>query len=366
VRLEPFNLERYFDRHEFAARYLLSASDCEALTLAELLSMASPKTMSLWDSLRLNYTHTQGHPALRDEVAAIYETVASEGVLVAVPQEAIFVCMQALLGPGDHAIVVTPAYQSLYEVARASGCGVTRVDLQLKDAGWSLEVDLIRRALTPRTRLLVINFPHNPTGFIPARAQFDELIGLARSHGLHVFGDEMYRLLEFDPARRLPAICDAYERGISLSGLSKAFGLPGIRIGWLATRDLSLVPRWLAIKDYTTICHSAPSEVLAIAGLRARDRILDRNRGILRRNLEHAASFLRARPDRFCWIPPSGGTVAFPLWTGGGTVEDFCRRLIEERGVMAVPGSLFEFPGNHFRIGLGRRDLPEALEQTGL
>jgi aspartate/methionine/tyrosine aminotransferase len=361
MRLEPFKLERFFARHEFTARYLLSASDCEALSLRELLALAAPESLALWNDLRLAYTESQGHPLLRAEIAGLYETVAPENVMVAVPEEAIFVLMHALLGPHDHAVVITPAYQSLYEVARATGCEVSRVDLTPGPAGWTLDLDRLKSAVNPHTRLIVVNAPHNPTGWLPRREEFDAIVDIARRHDAYLLGDEMYRFLEHDSAARLPAACDVYEKGISLSGLSKSFGLPGLRVGWLAARDTALLERAIAVKDYTTICHSAPSEILAIIALRARDAIVERNRAIVRANLAAMRAFAAMHRDLIHWIEPRGSSVAFPSWKGAEPVEQFCRRALEDRGVLIVPGSLFDYPGQHFRIGMGRRNFEEAL-----
>jgi aspartate/methionine/tyrosine aminotransferase len=364
MRIEPFQLERFFARHEFTARYLLSPSDCETLSLRELLALASRESLALWNELRFGYTESQGHPLLRAEIAQLYESITPAEVMVAVPEEAIFIVMQTLLQPGDHAVVVRPAYQSLYEVASSSGCQVTAWNLRPGLQGWHLDLDQLRRSLTEQTRLLVVNFPHNPTGYLPSREEFDGLVAIARERHLYLLGDEMYRCLEHDPAGRLPAVCDVYEQGISLSGLSKSFGLPGLRLGWLAAREQPLVARWLAFKDYTTICHSAPSEILAIIALRAKEQIIQRNRSIIRDNLAALAAFFSAHGHLFTWVPPQGGSVAFPVWTGPLPVEHFCHRILEERGVLIVPGSLFSFPGNHFRVGLGRRNLDAALDQV--
>lgn len=361
----PFKLERYFARYEFTVRHLLSASDCEGLRLAELLGLADAESRALWDRLGLGYTESQGHPRLRAEIASLYQAVRADDVLLAAPEEAIFLAMHTLLEPGDHVVALAPAYQSLAEVARAIGCEVTAWPIALRESGWRLDLDRLAASLTPRTRLLVINFPNNPTGLLPGRGDLDAILELARRRGVYVFSDEMYRWLEPDPARRLPAVADLYELGITLSGLSKSFALAGLRLGWLATRAPGVIERCLALKDYTTICHSAPSEVLALMALRARDQILARNLDLIRANTEKAAGFFAARPDLFRWLPPDAGSVAFPLWTGPGTVEALCEGLIEQQGVMVVPGSLFDQPGRHFRVGLGRRGFAAALERIG-
>jgi aspartate/methionine/tyrosine aminotransferase len=364
VLIASFKLERYFAQHEFTAKYLLSPSDCESLSLAELLQLADAESLALWHELRLGYTESQGHPVLRAEVARRYQTITPDDVLIAVPEEAIFIAMQTLLRPGDHVVTISPAYQSLYEVARSSGCEVTPWPLELSADGWQLNLDRLERSLTDRTRLLVVNFPHNPTGYLPARREFDALVELARKHQLYIFSDEMYRLLEHDPADRLPAICDVYEKGISLSGLSKTFALPGLRLGWLAMQGQALLSAWLSYKDYTTICHSAPSEVLGIMALRSTHAIVARNLAIICQNLKVVEQFCAARADRFAWIKPHAGSIAFPRWTGAVPVEEFCEGMLAQQNVMIVPGSIFDYAGQHFRVGLGRRNLPEALQRV--
>lgn len=359
MRIEPFRLERYFAKYEFSTRYVLSASDCETWGVSELLSFATVETRTAWHHLRLGYTESQGHPGLRLRVAALYESVTPEQVLVAAPEEAIFILMHALLEPGDRVVVLTPAYQSLYEVACSLECDVARMPLEVTGDSWTLDVDRFRDLVTPATRLIVVNFPHNPTGYLPPRSVFDKVLEIARKNECWLLGDEMYRLLEFDAGSRLPAVCDAYESGISLSGLSKSFGLPGLRVGWLVARDETVIRRCLGIKDYTTICNSAASEVLGMMGIDAREQMLARNREIVLNNLEAARGFFTA-PD-FQWLEPRAGSVAFPVWTGAGSAEEFCRKALQEKEMMIVPRSLFDWPGNHFRVGLGRRDFRDAL-----
>ncbi len=309
--LTPFKLERFFAEHEFNVRHVLSASDPESLSLRELLALADEEARALWDGLSLGYTESPGHPLLRREIAGQYERIAPDEVLVAAPEEAILIAMQALLRPGDHAIVLCPAYQSLYEVAAGAGCEVTRWRLQ-RGAAWRLDLAALGAAITSKTRLLVVNFPHNPTGFLASPAEQAAIVALARERGLYLFSDEMYRGLEGPGGPQLPAACDLYERAISLAGLSKSFGLPGLRIGWLATRDREALAACARLKDYTTICNGAPSEVLALIALRARQRLLARVLAIVGRNLANADEFFAAHGALFRWLRPSAGTVAFP------------------------------------------------------
>jgi len=362
--MRPFRLERYFAAHEFKVRHLLSASDCEGLRQAELLAMASPRSRALWRDLKLDYTESPGHTGLRAEIAGLYERIPPDGIVVAAPEEAIFLAMQTLLEPGDHVIAVAPTYQSLTEIARAKGCRVTPWRLVPGPRGWRADLERLPKLANRRTRMLVINFPNNPTGAVLSAEELPAVIAFARDRGLILFSDEMYRLLEWAPGVRRPAVCDLYEKGISLAGLSKAFALPGLRIGWLAAQDPSLTARWLALKDYTTICNSAPSEILAIIALQNRDRILARNHRIIRRNAARAARFFGARGRLFEWIPPCAGSVAFPRWKGGESVARLCRDVLDRKGVMIVPGGMFDVPG-HVRIGLGRMNFTAALARFG-
>lgn len=361
--LAEFKLERYFAKYEFAVRYLLSPSDCESVSVAELLALADSEGRRLWDDLRLGYTESPGHPALRAEIARLYRSIAPEHIVVAAPEELILIAMHSLLRAGDHVLCVAPAYQSLYEVARAIGCDVGLVWLQAAERGWRLEIDELRRRLTAATRLLIINFPHNPTGHQLSSQEQAEIVALARAHGLYVFSDEMYRLLEQDPAVTLPPLADVYERAISLAGLSKAYGLPGLRIGWLATQADDLPERWLAFRDYITICNSAPGEILALIALRAGETLAARNRALVRANAAAAGQFFARYPQWVQWLPPSAGSTAFPRWRGAEPLEAFCRRALDERGVLIVPGSMFDYAGSHFRVGLGRRNFSEVLKQ---
>lgn len=363
MNFAPFKLERYFAEHEFSAPYLLSASDCESLTLPELLALAGPDDLARWAQLSLGYTESQGLPALRAAIAELYPPLTPAQVMVAVPEEAIFIAMHTLLQAGDDVVAVAPAYQSLHEVARGLGCTVIPWALQATPTGWHADVDDLARLITPRTRLLVLNFPHNPTGHLLSMAELHAVVALARRHGLPIFADEMYRWLEADPADTLPTMCTLYEAGISLSGVSKSLNAPGLRVGWLATSATALIQKWLTFKDYTTICHSAPSEVLALMTVKARETLVARNRILIAHHAALMAQFCAARPHLFTWRAPRAGSVALAQWHGAQPVEAWCEDLIHRAGVMVVPGNMFDWPGGYFRVGLGRANFPRALKQ---
>jgi aspartate/methionine/tyrosine aminotransferase len=361
MRIADFALERYFARWEFAVEYLLCASDVEGYPMAGLLELADDETRELWANLRLGYTESTGHPLLRAEIAELYDKVGPDGVLTfAGAEEAIFCLVNVLLGPGDHAIVTWPGYQSLYEIARAAGAEVTLHELHEADR-WSLDVERLIAAIRPETKLVVVNAPHNPTGMLPTHAQWARLTDALADRTIHFLADEVYRGLEVDEADRLLPGADAFPGGISLGVMSKSFAMAGLRIGWLATRDEELLARCAAFKDYTTICSSAPSEILALIGLRAREQVLGRSLRIVADNLGHLDDFFRRRADRFSWIRPRGGSIGFPRLLGDVPIDRFAADLVEAEGVLLLPGSQFEHPGNHFRIGFGRENLPAAL-----
>lgn len=362
MQLRPFRLERYYDTREFTAPYMLSASDCESWTVAELAAL-DPRATDRLLALPLGYTHSTGHPELRERIAATYDRVQPDDIIVhAGAQEAVFIFMAAALAPGDHVIVHHPAYQSLAEIPRALGCSVTPWTTSATH-GWALDVDVLRRAINPRTRAIVINCPHSPTGSLPSATTLDAIVAVAREHGLLIFSDEVYRGLEYDARDRLRAVADLYERGVSLGVMSKAYGLAGLRIGWLAVRDRALARRVREVKDYTTICSSAPSECLATIALEHGRAIVQRNVGIIRDNLARFRAFLEVRPGRFAWVPPRAGPVAFVSPVGVTDIERYCDAALARAGVLLLPGTVFDESSTAMRVGFGRRSFPEALER---
>jgi aspartate/methionine/tyrosine aminotransferase len=363
--LRPFALEVFFSKWEFTAKYHMCASDMESMTLSDLLAMAGDADRSAWEHLRLGYTETLGRPSLRSAIAGTYDTVSPDEVLCfAGAQEGVYAAMHALLGPEDHAIAITPNYQSAESVP-LSICDVTGVPLN-PEKGWDLDPDQVRDAIRPNTRVISINFPNNPTGKVIPRETLNELVEMAGRHGIYIFSDEVYRLVERRPDLTLPQVADIYERGLSLGVMSKAYGLPGLRIGWIACKDTELLRRIERVKHYTSICNSAPSELLAEIALKARDRILERNRALIARNLPLLTSLFADHSGLFEWYIPDGGCIGYPRYLGHDGVEDFAKELVERTGVLLLPASVYrsdlsETPADRFRVGYGRENMPEGL-----
>jgi hypothetical protein len=363
--LPEFRLETYFAIWEFKARYHLTASDAETMELAELLALAADSERERWERLRLGYVQTRGTPELRDAIASTYDAVSADDVLCfAGAEEGLYCAMHALLSPEDHAIVLVPNYQSAESIPH-SLCNVSGIALR-EDHGWALDLDALRAAIRPNTRLISVNFPNNPTGKIADRATYEALIELCRERGIYLFSDEVYRGIERDASKRLPQAADVYERALSLNVVSKAYGLPGLRVGWIVCRERALLDRMESLKHYLSICNSAPSEVLATISLKAASKILERNRNLCAENLAKLDAFFAGHRDRFEWYEPDGGCVAYPRYLGSDGVEAFCKRLVEEAGVLLLPASMYRSqlvpaPSDRFRIGYGRRGMDEAL-----
>jgi aspartate/methionine/tyrosine aminotransferase len=364
--LADFALETFFSRWEFNARHHLTASDAESLPLRELLAMASSDDREAFDALWLGYTETFGAPLLREAIASTYDKQAAENILCfAGAEEGIYIAMHALLEKGDHAIVITPNYQAA-ETVPQSLCEVSGVPLD-PDRSWTLDIDKIAQAIRPNTKLVSINFPHNPTGKILEHERLAALVALCRKHGLWLFSDEVYRLLGLHPERQMVQVADIYEKGLSLNVMSKAYGLSGLRIGWIASADRALLVKMERFKHYLSICNSAPSEVLARIALKNRMRILARNNRLLIDNVVLLEKFFADFQHLFEWYRPDGGCVAYPRYLGPGSVAAFAQELVERAGVLLLPATVYRSalgptPIDRFRIGYGRAGLAEGLE----
>lgn len=360
MQLSPFKLERFFAKYEFNTEFLLCSSDCESVSIADLLAMeegAAGKFQNVW----LGYTESLGSPTLRKEISGMYSTTQPEDVLVFTgANEAIYLFMMAALKENDHIIVHAPHYQALSEVAKGIGCMVSPWRAREENA-WGLDMDELRHLMRPSTKAIIVNLPHNPTGYLMPRSDFDDLNKFVQENGLLLFSDEVYRESEYDLVDRLPAAVDYGPHAVSLGVTSKTYGLAGLRIGWIATKNRDLYSKISSLKDYTTICNSAPSEFLAELAMRNRTKLAERNLQIIKNNLTVIDEFFARNSSLFTWHRPKAGSMGFPkLLTGD--IETFCDDLVKKAGVLLLPGSMYDETNNHFRLGLGRKNLPQAVE----
>ena len=362
MRIKGFKLEEYFAKYEFNVKYSLCSSDCESFSVNELLTLEKESLDDLKE-VWLGYTESLGNPMLRELISRLYSNIKSEEVIVfSGAEEAIFVFMNVLLKKGDHIIVQYPAYQSLYEIANAIGCKVTKW-LMKDENDWELDLQFLESNITQTTRCIVVNFPHNPTGYLPSKEFYKNLINIVKENNIYLLSDEVYKFLEYNKAERLPSACDLYNRGISIGVMSKSYGLAGLRIGWLATKDETLYKKIASFKNYTTICNSALSEFFAILALRNGKMILRRNLEIIHSNLVLLDAFFNKYKRIFTWIKPKAGSIAFPRLLIKAPVEDFCLELLKEKSVLLMPSTNYDYDDRHFRIGFGRKNMSEALKK---
>jgi len=365
MEIKPFKLERYFAKHEFSAPYILCASDCESFTIEELLSMSANSERNL-KALKLSYTESLGSPTLRNEISKLYASASPENILVhSGAEEAIFSFMNCTLSKTDHIIVHYPCYQSLTEVAETIGCEVTYWRTR-QENGWALDLDFLKDNIKPNTKALIINLPHNPTGCFASQDFYNAINEIAQQHNVLVFSDEVYRGLEYNRTNALPAFCDINEKAVSLGVMSKSYGLAGLRIGWIATKNKEVYDKMAGYKDYLTICNSAPSEFLAEIALTQKDHLINRNLGIIKFNIGLLDKFFEKHSSLLSWVKPVAGPIAFPSFKFGLSAESTTDRLLKEKGVLLLPGHLYDEDYKmNFRLGFGRKNMPEALELFG-
>ncbi len=361
MHITPFRIEEYMGKHEFSARYLLSSSDAESQTIEELLTL-EPGAHDAFLKHWCGYTESPGAPWLREVLATVYQEIRPDQlIVVSAAEEAIFLFYHALLTPNDHAIVETPCYESALTIPKSTGAAVSEWRRN-SDNAWVHDLAALESLIRPSTRAIYINSPHNPTGLLMPPEIFRAVLDLAARHNIYLFSDEVYRELEHDPSTRLPAACDLYDRALSLGSVSKTYGLPGLRLGWLACRDAALLQKIVSLKHYTTICASAPSEFLTALAFRHRQKFIDRNLQIVLRNLPKLSAFLARHADLFSWTPPNASTIGFVRLVPETDVQTFCEQLVREAGVLLLPGTVYDQP-RHIRFGYGRRNMPGALAQ---
>lgn len=363
MRLNTFMLEDFYGQHEFKTKYMLSSSDPESWSLDEMLEMATPAERELWNTQRFGYTEVRGLPALREVIAQGYPSMDLDNILCfAGAEDGIFCALLTMCSPQDHVIVLTPCYQSLMEIPKLTGCSVTTIDLK-EEHNWRIDIKAIQNAIQSNTKVVVINFPHNPTGQIITSDELFGLIQLLDKHGIWLFSDEVYRLLGQKETIWAEPAASIYSRALSLGVMSKAFGFPGLRIGWIACQDKQLLKSIERTKHYTSLCNSGPAEIISMIALRNSETILKRNNDIIAHNIAILDSFFKKNSNLFSWVRPQGGCTGFVKYHSEESIDLLCEKIRERAQVLLLPGSVYGVSSNHFRIGFGRKNMPEALKQ---
>ncbi len=361
MKIKDFAVERYFAKYEFSAKYLMSSSDSDGFSMQYVLDLSSDEERASWDHLKLGYTETRGSEPLREAIQQHYQTINLDEIIVSSPGEANFILMNVLLSKGDEVICMAPMYQSLYQVAKDLGCSLSFWKPVEESGHWTYQPSDLKKLITDKTKLIVVNFPHNPTGFCPSMDDYMEIISIARAHGITIFSDEMYRFLSHGSKETLPSMCDVYENSVSLWGAAKTFGLAGLRLGWLTSKNKSLLQKVENFKDYLSICNSATSEILATIGLNNMEHFVKPNLKKITSNINLFSEFHEKHQSFFDFSKPSYGSTAFIKLHIPETTYEFAEKLVKETGIMLLPAETFEYGTSHARIGFGRENFPEVL-----
>lgn len=352
MKFETFELERWMTAHEVTARYDLAESGIAPPTMGDLLALdRAGKTLDTLLGTKLGYSEACGSLALREALAALYTATTPDEILVTTGAiEANYLLFNVLLEPGDTAIVVYPAYQQLYAVPAGLGATVKRWELR-EEEGYAFDIDALERLLDDRTKVVVINSPHNPTGSVMSPAELRRVHDLCAERGIWLVSDEAYRWLQFSGDEPAPPARSLGGRAISVGTLSKGLGLPGLRIGWLAA-PAEIVRQCWALRDYITLSPGKLSDALTVLALEHREVLLERTRKIALENFATLTDFMEDHADLLSWTPPRGGLLALPRYQFDLPSYEFSNRLVAEHGVMLAPGAAFG-QEHHFRIGFG-------------
>jgi len=353
MKLETFALERWQSTYEHTVDFNLSESGVHPLTLGELVDDAAARQALLDEPLR--YTQTNGSPALREQIAALYPGASRDNVQVTTGgSEANYITTWNLVEPGDEVVLMVPNYMQTWGLARAFGGSVREWPLVDEGSRWAIDLDALERLVTPRTRLIVICNPNNPTGARFEAADLDRVAATASRHGAWILSDEIYRGAERD-GRETVSMWGRAERVLITSGLSKAYGLPGLRVGWIVGPAATIASLW-SYRDYTTIAPAALSDALARYALEpaTRARILGRTRAILNRNFPVIADWLDAQHDLFTYAAPDAGAIVFVRYRHPIGSTEFVSQLRIDKGVLVVPGDHFGMD-HYLRLGFGEQ-----------
>lgn len=348
-------LEEWFDEHQYGVTYDVGESAVQYLSFGDLgLDLKG---------VPLRYGYHKGNPELRALIAEQHQGIPHDQVVVTNgASEALFIVAASLLKPGDHVVIEHPNYPSNYEVPRSLGCKVDLLELELA-SGFRPDPDELRSLITPSTKLVSLTHPNNPTGSMTTQDALEDLLQVAESCGCYLLLDETYRELAFD--RRLPTAASLSPRAISISTMSKAYGLPGIRVGWIAAQDTSLIRTCLAVREQVTICNSAIGEAIAVSVLRQGSVLLKKVREHVLRNLELVTDWQQLHQE-LEWVKPEAGVVCFPRIREGvlPDPEELYQLLVRKYKTFVIPGRCFEVDNRFFRIGYGARfaDVKSGLE----
>jgi len=360
MKLNANQVERLFAERREDLDYMLATSMCDGFDIKDLLGMADDECLEVWKSLKLGEMNYAVSKKLRETIARRYRKIKPENLVEVSPEEGVLIALNTMLDPGDEVIVMEPVMPQLREIPRAIGCKIIPWRLDPTEWGWKLDIDFLENTISSNTKLIVLNFPNNPTGCLPSEGQLQHIAQIADGVGCRIFCEESLRGVEHDPAGMIPQMADIYDRAVSLSSLRRN-GFAALGLGWLATRDAALLLDFHAYKDFTSHCPNPMSEALGLMFFRNIQSITLRNKKIIDHNLKLAEGYFKNCPGLFEWTPPDAGWTAFPKLDARYDSYDFCMSAVEDAKLMLVPDRFYSVNMNRFRIGYGRRDFGASL-----
>lgn len=364
MKIKPFAVEEWMNAWEVGAKYNIAETCVDSISMNELFELTGEDKTEFLNRLcarRLSYGDIEGLPEFRKGVCGLYKTLNIENI---VPTHgasgANHHVFYSLISPGDRVVSIMPTYQQLYSIPESYGADVQILHLS-KENNYLPDLEKLRRLVTPKTKMICINNPNNPTGALMSEQILREIVEIARSADAWILCDEVYRHLSQEDGW-CPSIVDLYEKGISVSSMSKVFSLAGLRLGWIATHDMSVVKSCLSHRDYNLVSCGVFDEMLAAVALKHRDKLLERSRKIVRENLQILDDWVGSEPH-VSYVKPKAGTTALVYYDLDISSYEFCEEMYKKTGAFVTPGDCFEVP-HSMRIGYayGKQDLIDGLK----
>lgn len=364
MKIKPFAVEEWMNAWEVGAKYNIAETCVDSISMNELFELTGEDKTEFLNRLcarRLSYGDIEGLPEFRKGVCGLYKTLNIENI---VPTHgasgANHHVFYSLISPGDRVVSIMPTYQQLYSIPESYGADVQILHLS-KENNYLPDLEKLRRLVTPKTKMICINNPNNPTGALMSEQMLREIVEIARSADAWILCDEVYRHLSQEDGW-CPSIVDLYEKGISVSSMSKVFSLAGLRLGWIATHDMSVVKSCLSHRDYNLVSCGVFDEMLAAVALKHRDKLLERSRKIVRENLQILGDWVGSEPH-VSYVKPKAGTTALVYYDLDISSYEFCEEMYKKTGAFVTPGDCFEVP-HSMRIGYayGKQDLIDGLK----
>lgn len=364
MKIKPFAVEEWMNAWEVGAKYNIAETCVDSISMNELFELTGEDKTEFLNRLcarRLSYGDIEGLPEFRKGVCGLYKTLNIENIVTTHGASgANHHVFYSLISPGDRVVSIMPTYQQLYSIPESYGADVQILHLS-KENNYLPDLEKLRRLVTPKTKMICINNPNNPTGALMSEQLLREIVEIARSADAWILCDEVYRHLSQEDGW-CPSIVDLYEKGISVSSMSKVFSLAGLRLGWIATHDMSVVKSCLSHRDYNLVSCGVFDEMLAAAALKHRDKLLERSRKIVRENLQILDNWVSSEPH-VSYVKPKAGTTALVYYDLDISSYEFCEEMYKKTGAFVTPGDCFEVP-HSMRIGYayGKQDLIDGLK----